>query len=297
MINLSLRVRHAAKQDYHQLSNLTFNEANSHRHLDWRPVLDWVGSRNYWLIEADGRILATLACPEDPPGVAWIRLFGHLPHISALEAWSALMTAACPEMIRADTHSDAGAQVQSTQLAAIAVKPWFQNILVSSGFKLRQNIVMMQWSAESGRVINVPQGIRIRPMQASDLGNVTKLDLAAFGDFWHNTLDSLQRAYAQSAYATVVEAGSELIGYQISTGNLLGAHLARLAVRPAAQGRGIGAGLVSNLIQQMNFIHSGRLTVNTQADNAASLGLYEKMGFRRTGENFPVLVYSQGACG
>jgi ribosomal protein S18 acetylase RimI-like enzyme len=30
------------------------------------------------------------------------------------------------------------------------------------------------------------------------------------------------------------------------------------------------------------------LTVNTQADNAASLALYHKLGFRRTGEQFPV---------
>jgi RimJ/RimL family protein N-acetyltransferase len=38
-----------------------------------------------------------------------------------------------------------------------------------------------------------------------------------------------------------------------------------------------------------------RLSVNTQSDNDASLALYQKMGFTRTGESFPVLVYPLGA--
>ncbi len=291
MINLSLRVRHAIPQDYHQIANLILHETTIHRHLDWRPALGWVGSQNYWVMEEDGRIMAALACPEDPPDVAWIRLFAYHPHLSGPEAWSALSGAAYPEIIRANPHTCPGGQCQGTQIAAIVVKPWFQNILLSSGFELKQNILLLQWSGENAKAFNTPQGMRIRPMQASDLYAVTKVDFASFGHFWHNTFDSLQRARSQAMHATVAEDGSGVIGYQISTGNLLGAHLARLGVQPEAQGRGVGAALVSDLIQRMNFGQSGRLSVNTQADNAASLALYEKMGFKRTGENFPVLVY------
>ena len=282
MINLSLQVRRALPQDYHQIANLLLHEANAHRHLDWRPALEWVGSQNYWVMEQDGRITAALACPEDPPHVAWIRLFAYQPHLSGHETWSALSRVAFPEIVRANPQA---------QVAAIVMKQWFQNILLSSGFELRQNIVLLHWSGEKAAAMIAPQGIRIRPMQESDLYTVTKVDLASFGYFWHNTLDALQRAYSQSNYATVSEDSSGMIGYQISTGNPLGAHLARLAVLPEAQGRGAGSALVSDLIQRMDVHQSGRLSVNTQADNAASLALYEKMGFKRTGECFPVLVF------
>ncbi|RJP49979.1 MAG: GNAT family N-acetyltransferase, partial [Anaerolineaceae bacterium] len=81
---------------------------------------------------------------------------------------------------------------------------------------------------------------------------------------------------------------------QISTGNPFGAHLARLGVQPEAQGRGVGAALVNDLIQRLNIGRNGSLSVNTQADNAASLSLYKKLGFVQTGEHFPVLVYPPG---
>ncbi len=86
-------------------------------------------------------------------------------------------------------------------------------------------------------------------MEEADMPAVIKIDLAAFGWFWHNTVDSLQRARLQSVSATVAEDDSGVVGYQISTGNAFGAHLARLAVQPEAQGRGVGTALVGDLIQ------------------------------------------------
>jgi ribosomal protein S18 acetylase RimI-like enzyme len=86
-----------------------------------------------------------------------------------------------------------------------------------------------------------------------------------------------------------------MIGYQLSTQNPLGAHLARLAVRPEAQGRGVGFALVSHLIESLGAGQLNRLSVNTQADNTASLALYKKLGFVLTGERFPVLAYPIGA--
>jgi len=68
----------------------------------------------------------------------------------------------------------------------------------------------------------------------------------------------------------------------------MGAHLARLAVRPSLQSRGLGRALVADLVQQAERHGMYRLTVNTQSDNAASLALYKKTGFRETGERYPV---------
>ena len=288
MINIGLQVRRARAEDYQQIANLIFYEANAHRHLDWRSPLEWIGSSNYWVLEENGRITAALACPEDPPDVAWLRIFAYHPHLSASEAWSALWEAAHSEVLRLNPQ---------TQVTSIVVKQWFQNLLLSSGFELKQNIILLQIVHENIRSFSAPRGFRIRPMQEDDLPVVTKVDLEAFGWFWHNTLDSLKRARMQAVNATVAEDDTGIIGYQLSTGNPLGAHLARLAVRPEAQGRGVGTALVSDLIQSLGASQLSRLSVNTQSDNFTSLSLYKKLGFMHTGESFPVLVYPtrQGA--
>lgn len=282
MININLQVRRAVPEDHFQIANLLLSEANTHRHLDWRSPLDWVGSPNYWVLEEDGRIVAALACPEDPPHIAWIRVFGYSPHLSGPEAWSALWEVARNEMAQANAQ---------TQVAVIVVKQWFQNFLLSTGFSLKQNIILLQLTKENIRPFAFPQGVRIRPMEEGDISVVTKIDLAAFGRFWHNTFDSLQRARSQSVSATVAEDNSGVIGYQISTGNSFGAHLARLGVQPQAQSRGVGTALVAGLIQGVGGNQFHKLSVNTQADNIASLALYKNLGFIRTGEYFPVLVY------
>ena len=55
-----------------------------------------------------------------------------------------------------------------------------------------------------------------------------------------------------------------------------------------AQGRGAGRALLVELFGRLSQLGVNRLTVNTQSDNEASLGLYQKMGFVRTGEQYPV---------
>jgi hypothetical protein len=100
MIGLNLQVRPADLQDRQVISDLIFFQNHAHRHLDWRHPLDWLGSPYFWLMEEDGRALAALACPPDPPGIAWVRLFAFGGAVSALEAWSALWELARGEIAR-----------------------------------------------------------------------------------------------------------------------------------------------------------------------------------------------------
>lgn len=133
-----------------------------------------------------------------------------------------------------------------------------------------------------------PGHIRIRPMLREDLPVVAELDAAAFEPLWQNSLLALQHAYPHAALATVADLDGQLIGYQISTRNSFGVHLARLAVRPACMGQGVGQTLVGHLVQTVAGLGLTRLTVNTQSDNRASLALYRKIGFQATGERYPV---------
>lgn len=282
MINLTSQIRRATTHDRHQISNLLFHESYTHRHLDWRSALEWIGAQNYWVIEEHGFITAAFACPEDPPNVAWIRLFAHHPHHNAQDAWSVLWETARAEIFNHNSEAE---------VSAIVMKNWFQQILLQSGFKHKQNITLLKLQIENFNFQPSLKNIRIRAMTAIDLTSVAKLDLEAFGYFWHNTTDSLQRAYRNAVHASIAENDSGILGYQISTGNRSGAHLARLAVCPEAQGQGVASMLVHNLIQYLNVYQNNTLSVNTQDDNFSSLAFYKKMGFIKTGEQFPVLVY------
>lgn len=270
-------VRPADLSDQQQLSNLIFFENRLHRHLDWRSPLEWLGAPFYWALDDSGQITAALACPPEREGIAWVRLFVYSGRWSAEDAWTMLWQTAREEV----------AQAGGAKVAAIAIQPWFQNLLAQSGFENRQQIVLLEWRYQP-TTARETAGIRIRKMTEVDLPQVEKTDTASFDPLWQNPLDTLRRAYAQALYATVAENENGIIGYQISTGGGQRAHLARLAVHPAVQGKGAGRAVLNDLFVFLTHMGISRLSVNTQSDNRASLSLYQRMGFVRTGEQYPV---------
>jgi ribosomal protein S18 acetylase RimI-like enzyme len=278
MIGLNLQTRPAGLQDRQAISSLIFYENHAHRHLDWRHPLDWLGSPYFWLMEENGRALAALACPPDPPGIAWMRLFAFSGQVSAVEAWSSLW-----ELARGEIARRGGAQV-----AVIAMQGWMRELLARTEFDRLQSVVMLEWKGRPVLEPSLPTGVSLRPLAESDLPAAEQVDAEAFDPLWHISLDNLRRAFSQAIVATVIESQGRLLGYQLSTGKPLGAHLARLAVRKEAQGFGLGAALVADLVGQMRRRGAALITVNTQNDNHASLAVYRKMGFLRTGEEFPV---------
>ena len=281
MIGLNLQARPAGLQDRQAISSLVFYENHAHRHLDWRHPLDWLGSPYFWLMEEDGRALAALACPPDPPGIAWVRLFAFGGQVSAVEAWSSLW-----ELARGEIARRGGAQV-----GVIAMQGWMRELLARTEFDRLQSVVMLEWKGRPVLGPSLPTGVSLRPLAESDLPAAEQVDAEAFDPLWHISLDNLRRAFSQAIVATVIESQGRLLGYQLSTGKPLGAHLARLAVRKEAQGFGLGAALVADLLGQMRRRGAGLITVNTQNDNHASLAVYRKMGFLRTGEEYPVFRY------
>ncbi len=281
---ISTQVRPADLNDHQRLSNLILFETRSHRHLDWRSPLEWLGDKYFWAVDEGSKITAALACPEETKGIAWVRLFVHSSAWSADNAWTVLWSTARGDIARAG-----GAKV-----AAIVQHPWFQKVLEMSGFENRQSIVMLEWTYQPWAAREA-DGIRIRKMTEADISAVTTVDGTSFDPLWHNSEETLRRALKQSLFATVVEDTRGVIGYQITTGSGSRAHLARLAVYPSVQGHGVGKALVGNLFEQL--VQNGylKLTVNTQSDNQTSLKLYQRMGFLRTGEAYPVYTFDVAA--
>lgn len=216
MINIGLQVRRAVAEDHGSSRNLIFFDANTHRHLDWRSPLEWLGSPNSGYLKTTGR--STRFWPAlkilrnsglDPP--LWIP-----PAATKRRSLVGIVGSRQPRGFQ---------YTPQTQIASIVVKQWFHKILLSSGFEIKQSIVLLQLLQENVRKFPLPLSFRIRTMREEDLPVVAEIDFDAFGWFWHNTHDALRRARLQAVHATVAEDASGVIGYQISTGSMLGAHL------------------------------------------------------------------------
>jgi ribosomal-protein-alanine N-acetyltransferase len=277
-----LLVRDAVESDQQKLANLLHFELRIHRHLDWHAPLDWLGSSPFVVAELNGRLVGALACPEDPPGAAWLQFFGAAAGRPVKEIWEPLWARAFALL------EGSGREIT---LAAIPMQDWLPALLRASGFALTHEVVMLVWEYDQPLPHLPLSPYTIRPMQESDLEQVRWVDAQAFRSLWQNSKPSLAKALHQAAIATVAEDETSILGYQISTANQMGGHLARLAVLPAFQGRKIGYALVNDVLRQ--FIQRGtlRVTVNTQGNNLVSLNLYDKMGFLRTGEVYPVYEY------
>jgi ribosomal protein S18 acetylase RimI-like enzyme len=276
-------VRPAEQGDRNQLVNIIHFEARVHRHLDWRPPLDWIGHRPFLIALQNNQIIAALACPPDPPGIAWVRVFASGGKSSLEEMWDLLWSGAKTQLLEENTSS----------IAAIPLQKWFRELIQKKGFQHIHNVIVFAWD-NVDKELTPPPPINIREMREDELPIIQEIDEIAFGPIWRNSLDSLNLAFIQARLATVAEDQSGLIGYQISTPTPYGAHLARLAVRPRAQGQGVGYALTRHLQNQLKSQQPIRLSVNTQDHNKASIALYKKAGFIEVNEAYPVYKYNFG---
>jgi ribosomal protein S18 acetylase RimI-like enzyme len=131
-------------------------------------------------------------------------------------------------------------------------------------------------------------------MELGDISLCYQIDRVAFKPIWRNTITQLHAAYQEAFYATVIRVGGVVRGYQISTTNPQGGHLARLAVHPDFQNQGLGSKLLADMLDRFFVVGILDVSVNTQADNQHSLDLYKKFGFVDLPETYPVFQYLKG---
>jgi ribosomal-protein-alanine N-acetyltransferase len=280
MIESEFNIRTAQSTDRSRLANLIHFGTHIHQHLDWKAPLDWIGSSPYLLLENQSEVLATLACPPELPDISWIRLFASGSLITAGKAWDILWNATINELLA----------LGNIKVAAISLQSWFNDLLSQSGFSYIDNVVVLMWERSTPIPASNKKHFHFRPMLPEDLEIVTKIDQSAFDLIWKNSQESLELAFQQASLSSVVETDDGIIGYQFSTMSAMGGHLARLAVMPDWQGRGIGYLLVHEVLKQFYNLGATHVTVNTQKNNNASLALYAKAGFSLTGESYRVYL-------
>ncbi len=272
-------LRQADWQDAIRIQRLLNAHALAHRYLDWRNPVQWLGTQPFLLLEEHGRLQAAMACPTDPPEIAWVRLFACSWDISLDLAWKVLFT----ETLK---HLTAGSK--PVRCFVLALEDWFDALLLQNNFRKYQEIIILQRELDTIAFQLLPNSIIIHQMVSDDLSIVETIDGLSFEDLWVYSAQTLGLAFQQSDFAYIAEIHGKPAGYLLGTKSGKTGHLARIAVLPENKRQHIATRLIHKLIIDMKKKGMTQITLNTQSNNQASLALYDKMGFRRTGEIFGV---------
>lgn len=272
-----LQIRAAQQSDRALLNHLLHSNAKMHTHLDWHSPQSWLGKRPFHIVTNGAAAAGALAAPPDPPDTAWIR-FAAISNGFTLDQvfdpiWLPTLNALRDLKVR--------------RLACMLLDEWFVPQLKKWGFDQINDVVVLSRPMRAAIRAPLPRGVRIRPTKESDLDALFKVD-AAFVSPWHYSKDTLSQAMSQVEFSSVAELHNEIVGYQISSGGKQGGHLARLAVNPKYQGKGVGRVLMMTIAEHFDRLGAPQITVNTQHDNIASLKLYRAFGFQPTGDHYPV---------
>ncbi len=287
IVSRALTAQPAGLQDAARLQGFLARAHRVHQHLDWHLPAAWLGRRPfYFALDDHERVAGALAAPPDPPDTAWLRLLAAADGVPVGDVLRAVWPHA-----RRDLERD-GARL----VAALAVEEWVGPALSAIGFQNTNAVVVLarELGQRAGEFAapnaQRPPGLRLRPFGTGDLVAAAAVDLAAFSPPWQISVQALGLALREAGYATVAEVGSppQLIGFQLCTDSHGGGHLARLAVLPDYQGRGIATALVSDALAHFAGRRGRRMTVNTQRNNSASLSVYERLGFRLIDESYGV---------
>jgi len=272
-----LVIRRAAAADRRLVQSLLSQARWRHFHLDWRDPIDLLDREPNLLAFLGDRLVAHLAAPPDPPGAAWLRSFCVDAALTPLSTWRPLWAEAAASCTAHDV----------LRVASLLSGDWMRPLLTEAGFRETNAVVFFEWRRQP-MPEPPPNPATPRRLTSRDLPDVVRVDERAFGLLWRNGVESLAAAMQQSIVATGIEVDGRLVGYQLTTASPFGAHLARLAVDPDHQGRGLATTLVIDLTRRLAARGFDAVTLNTQADNVRSQDLYRRLGFRETGQRYPV---------
>ena len=255
-------------------NNLSFNN------LDWFSPNERFNEPGCFAAVENLHIKALMAATPESPVTAWLRFFYSERDGEHARYFKALLSQVKTVL------QDMGAQ----SIFTLAPYDWLLDLVNEAGFQPADKIVTLQRNLTENTKSITDIGLIIREMTYRDLTAVESIDTAAFDPVWQLNRASLERTYHRSAWHSIAILEGEVVGYQMSTSAFDTAHLARLAVDPRWQGKGIGHLLVEDMLETFSAVGVTTFSVNTQASNTRSLSLYQSLGFER--EDRDILVMS-----
>lgn len=268
------------RRDRHIVSDLLFRHYNVHTHLDWQETEKWLETQQgvTRLAWDHGRLIGALATSAPMDHTTWIRIAALADQANPAPTFDALWKSVREDLIATDTRL----------VALLLIRDWLTPFITAHGFTLEEEVVTLRRADLPMLDESIPPRLIIRPIRDGEIPIIARVDQAAFAPPWQLSDDDVREAVRAAAYSTVAVSGERIVGYQASTMYFDGGHLARLAVHPDAQGTGVGAALVADLLRRFARRGISAVTVNTQLSNTRSQRLYERFGFRRNGYDLPV---------
>lgn len=266
------------QRDRRAIRDLMDQPSHLHSQLDWYEVDAWIQqpSARVWTIWQGQRLVGVLGVSETIARAVWLRLaiVRAEVDVDALlrGAWDVIMP-----VLRAS-----GAE----QVAVLVGEEWWLPHFGALGFTPYDEVVTLR---RASMLLPTQQSsIQVRSVLTPDMPAILAIDQAAFVAPWHMSGADLRQAERMCASGSVALVDGKVVGFQFSTFYFDGAHLARLAVHPDYQGRGVGHALMADLILRMSRRSVYVFTVNTQLTNTGSQRLYQLFCFERTGYDLPV---------
>ncbi len=262
-----------------QVLDLLFRNYHVQRHLDWHTTEQW--------LELPGNVVLLAWQDDDLQGVVgfsapldhttWLRVIAMADFSDTYAILSALWQTACARL-----------QNEAVSVSMLVIEDWLPSYLRRLSFRYIEEVVTLTHTTPS-QPDEQAYSFTIRPAHSADLHDMIRLDQTAFDAPWQLSDSELHNAKRLASSCTVaLDEADAMLGYQLSTVYQRNGHLARLAVAPAAQGEGVGAALLHDLLRRFARRNLKRVTVNTQASNFRSQRLYQRFGFRHNGHSLPV---------
>lgn len=260
--------------------DLIFRSYRVHTHLDWQEVEDWLDSADHpaLLAWAGDRLVGALAASAPLDGACWLRLVVVSDFGDAGRAISTLWQAMGDHLRQRGVRT----------VALLISRDWMLSHLRNLGFYPVEEIVTLARARQAVLDVSPPNDVTLRLIYPDDIDALTAIDHAAFDPPWQMERADVRLAEKVSSIATAAVRDGEIIGYSLYTVYIDGAHLARLAVTPLAQGQGVASALISDALHRFSRRSIFTMTVNTQASNTRSQQLYRRFGFVLNGFDLPV---------
>lgn len=125
-------------------------------------------------------------------------------------------------------------------------------------------------------------GWAIRPMTADDVHVVTAVERRAFSRPWRR--ETFRRLVEETAVVVrVAEEAGEVVGYGVLIAAADQGEIANLAVDPQHRNRGLGRGLLDELLSAARAAGVARVFLEVRVSNDAARHLYASRGFEAVG--------------
>ncbi len=274
----SLTIAPYQRRHLQPVRDMLFHSSYVHTHLDWVDTDQWLESSDNLTLLAwqQGRLVGLLGLSSPLNGSSWIRLAAVSDHVDIEKIMCSLWNEFTPRL----------RQFNVQIIGLLVISDWIARYAPAMGFQYGEEIITLARSSHEIPAA-LPNHPRIRVAEMRDIPQLATLDQTAFAPPWQMSLHDLRQAYRIASSCTVAEKDDRILGFQISTFFFDGAHLARLAVHPSAQGQGVGGALLGNLLER--YLRRGIhiMTVNTQESNHQSRHLYQRFGFTPNGYDLP----------